>query len=154
MRELRLGNDFNGIIVWNSFFHLPDDQRRGLLSFDSIPPQKLLFTSRTDAGEVIGEYRGEPLYHASLRSDEYATCCTGMASPFTAHVERGCDLWILHDLACDSGMTPRKEQTRRSQRHRLNIGDGLNRILSRFVLDTTYNPIEHSAIFQATEGFP
>jgi hypothetical protein len=31
----------------------------------------LLFTSGPAAGEQIGSYQGEPLYHASLDSDEY-----------------------------------------------------------------------------------
>jgi hypothetical protein len=30
-----------------------------------------MFTSGTSAGEVIGSYRGEPLYHASLDPTEY-----------------------------------------------------------------------------------
>ena len=31
----------------------------------------LMFTSGPSAGEEIGSYRGEPLYHASLDGDEY-----------------------------------------------------------------------------------
>jgi hypothetical protein len=31
----------------------------------------LMFTSGPSAGERVGSYRGEPLYHASLDEDEY-----------------------------------------------------------------------------------
>ncbi|WP_211281240.1 hypothetical protein [Mycobacterium angelicum] len=31
----------------------------------------MLFTSGPSAGEQIGSYRGEPLFHASLDADEY-----------------------------------------------------------------------------------
>jgi hypothetical protein len=31
----------------------------------------LVFTSGPSAGEQVGSYRGEPLYHASLDGDEY-----------------------------------------------------------------------------------
>jgi cyclopropane fatty-acyl-phospholipid synthase-like methyltransferase len=74
MRSLCLDAEFNGIIAWDSFFHLsPEDQRAMFPLFrkHSAPNAALLFTSGPAAEEVIGEYRGEPLYHGSLDGAEY-----------------------------------------------------------------------------------
>jgi trans-aconitate methyltransferase len=74
MRTLALNRTFDGIIAWDSFFHLTqDDQRRMLPIFTrhAAAGAALLFTSGPSAGERIGSYRGEPLYHASLDSGEY-----------------------------------------------------------------------------------
>lgn len=74
MRELALGQRFDGIIAWHSFFHLsPDDQRPMFPRFaaHARPGAALIFTSGPEHGEAIGEWQGEPLYHASLGSDEY-----------------------------------------------------------------------------------
>ena len=69
MRALRLDTIFNGIIAWDSFFHLrPEDQRLMFPRFrkHASAEAALLFTSGPAYGEAIGEYRGEPLYHGSL----------------------------------------------------------------------------------------
>jgi SAM-dependent methyltransferase len=74
MRTLALGRTFNGIIAWDSFFHLSQaDQRRMFAIFKrhAASGAALMFTSGPSAGEVVGSYRGEPLYHASLDSAEY-----------------------------------------------------------------------------------
>jgi SAM-dependent methyltransferase len=74
MRSLSLHQRFHGIIAWDSFFHLrPEDQRQMFAVFGahSAPGAALLFTSGPAAGEVIGKYRGEPVYHGSLEGDEY-----------------------------------------------------------------------------------
>lgn len=74
MRDLHLGRHFAGVIAWDSFFHLTqDDQRRMFSVFrDHVGPDgALMFTSGPAAGEAIGAYRGEPLYHASLDPAEY-----------------------------------------------------------------------------------
>lgn len=74
MRQLDLGERFNGIIAWDSFFHLPqDDQRAMFQTFarHAAPDSVLLFTSGGSLGEAIGSLRGEPLYHASLDPQEY-----------------------------------------------------------------------------------
>jgi SAM-dependent methyltransferase len=74
MRTLGLGSTFDGILVWDSFFHLThDDQRRMFPIFrrHAAPGAALMFTSGPSAGEAIGSYRDEPLYHASLDSAEY-----------------------------------------------------------------------------------
>ncbi|WP_072394103.1 class I SAM-dependent methyltransferase [Hyphomicrobium sp. CS1GBMeth3] len=69
MRRLDLGVRFGGILAWNSFFHLsPNDQRAMFAVFrqHAKAGTALMFTSGPSAGEAIGSYRGEDLYHASL----------------------------------------------------------------------------------------
>ena len=74
MRKLSLAETFDGILAWDSFFHLnPDDQRRMFPVFraHAKPGAALMFTSGSSHGEAIGVLQGEPLYHASLDSAEY-----------------------------------------------------------------------------------
>lgn len=69
MRGLDLGRTFDGVIAWHSVFHLrPQDQRAmfAVYARHVAPGGVLMFTSGTEAGEVVGDWRGEPLYHASL----------------------------------------------------------------------------------------
>lgn len=74
MRALRLNRRFDGVLAWDSFFHLGhDDQRRmiGLFAQHAGPAAILMFNSGPAHGEAIGDYRGDPLYHASLAAEEY-----------------------------------------------------------------------------------
>jgi SAM-dependent methyltransferase len=74
MRSLSLGRTFQGLIAWDSFFHLPHgDQRRMFPAFREhlALGAALLFTTGPAHGEAIGRYHGEPLYHASLAEAEY-----------------------------------------------------------------------------------
>ena len=74
MRALSLARRFDGIIAWNSFFHLNhDDQRKMFPIFRAHagPEAALMFTSGPAHGEVVGVFEGEPLYHASLGAGEY-----------------------------------------------------------------------------------
>ena len=74
MRTLALGRPFDGIIAWDSFFHLcADDQRRMFPLFQqhAVAGAPLMFTSGPAHGEAIGDFEGEPLYHASLVPAEY-----------------------------------------------------------------------------------
>lgn len=74
MRQMSLIERFDGLIAWNSFFHLtPDDQRAMFLIFQAHanPNAPLMFTSGTSEGVAMGQFKGEPLYHASLEPDEY-----------------------------------------------------------------------------------
>lgn len=74
MRTLDLGRRFDGLLAWDSFFHLAyDDQRRMFPVFrdHANPGAPLLFTSGPRHGEAIGSLYGEPLYHASLDPSEY-----------------------------------------------------------------------------------
>jgi len=74
MRGLDLGQKFDAILAWNSFFHLsPADQRAMFAIFanHAAPRATLMFTAGPRAGEPIGEVEGEPVYHASLDPQEY-----------------------------------------------------------------------------------
>ncbi|MRW94739.1 methyltransferase domain-containing protein [Duganella sp. FT80W] len=74
MRTLALGRRFAGILAWDSFFHLrQDDQRRMFAIFraHAAPRAALMFTSGPVHGVAMGELQGEALYHASLAPDEY-----------------------------------------------------------------------------------
>lgn len=74
MRTLRLHKTFQGVMAWDSFFHLmPDDQRHMFEVFQlhSRPGAVLMFTSGPGHGEAIGQLEGDPLYHASLSATEY-----------------------------------------------------------------------------------
>lgn len=88
MRALHLGRQFCGILAWDSFFHLaPDDQRRMFAVFGAhaAPGCVLMFNAGPAAGEVIGRYRGDPLYHASLDADEYAGLLAGIGFGVVSH---------------------------------------------------------------------
>ncbi|HUF66881.1 MAG TPA: class I SAM-dependent methyltransferase [Gemmatimonadaceae bacterium] len=74
MRELELGRRFDGILAWDSFFHLGDDDQRGMFPRFAAHARRgapLMFTSGPVEGEAIGSCCGETLYHASLRPGEY-----------------------------------------------------------------------------------
>lgn len=74
MRDLQLAQRFDGLIAWNSLFHLrPDAQRAMFACFARLakPNAVLMFTSGPKAGEAVGNFEGEPLYHASLDPKEY-----------------------------------------------------------------------------------
>jgi SAM-dependent methyltransferase len=74
MRGLSWDRRFDGILAWDSFFHLsPEDQRRMFPIFRRHARAKaaLMFTSGPSPGETIGTFQGEPLYHGSLDEAEY-----------------------------------------------------------------------------------
>ena len=74
MRHFRFDQQFDGILAWDSFFHLtPDDQREMFAQFSAHAKRgaALMFTSGPSHCEAIGEMFGEPLYHASLDAEEY-----------------------------------------------------------------------------------
>jgi SAM-dependent methyltransferase len=94
MRSLDLGRIFDGILAWDSFFHLAhDDQRRMFRVFaqHAAPGAALMFTSGPAHGEAIGSYRGEPLYHASLAPAEYRRLLNSHGFRVEAHVEEDPD---------------------------------------------------------------
>jgi SAM-dependent methyltransferase len=79
MRNISLGQTFDAILAWHSFFHLnPDDQRRMFAVFESHirPGGVLAFTSGHEEGEIWGDNGGQNLYHASLSSEEYQRLLT------------------------------------------------------------------------------
>jgi SAM-dependent methyltransferase len=88
MRSLHLPGQFDGVLAWDSFFHLtPSDQRRMFEVFAryAAPSAVLMFNSGSDHGEAVGEYRGDPLYHASLSADEYTSLLGGIGFEAIEH---------------------------------------------------------------------
>jgi SAM-dependent methyltransferase len=74
MRTLSLARRFDGILAWDSYFHLSyDDQKQMFDVFKAHASSHatLMFNTGPMFGEAIGNYRGDPLYHASLDLTEY-----------------------------------------------------------------------------------
>ncbi|MDA8480319.1 class I SAM-dependent methyltransferase [Citrobacter sp. Awk 4] len=74
MRELTLNETFDGLIAWDSFFHLTQqDQQKMFPIFAQLshPGSALMFTSGPANGIAMGQFEGEPLFHASLAPQEY-----------------------------------------------------------------------------------
>lgn len=74
MRKLSLSRRFNGVLAWDSFFHLSqDDQRRMFPVFQAhaATGAPLMFTSGPHVGVAMGTFQDEPLHHASLDPAEY-----------------------------------------------------------------------------------
>ena len=89
MRVLDLGEKFDGIIAWDSFFHLTrKDQRAMFPVFGSqaAPGAALMFTSGPGDGEAIGEMWGERVYHASLAPEEYRALLAEQGFDVAGHV--------------------------------------------------------------------
>jgi SAM-dependent methyltransferase len=105
MRSLRLSRRFDGVLAWDSFFHLrPDDQRRmfDVFARHAACSAVLMFNSGPAHGEAVGTYRGDPLYHASLAADEYRDLLSGIGFEVIAHVVEdwrtggGRTVWLAH----------------------------------------------------------
>jgi SAM-dependent methyltransferase len=89
MRNLELGRTFQGLLAWDSFFHLSHESQRRMFPIfkrHAAGGAPLMFTSGTSHGEAIGSYRGEPLYHASLAAKEYRTLLEAHGFRVQAHV--------------------------------------------------------------------
>jgi trans-aconitate methyltransferase len=74
MRQFEVSRRFEGVLAWDSFFHLGmDDQRKMFRRFAAHAKRgaPLMFTSGPAEGEAIGTCVEEPLYHASLSPAEY-----------------------------------------------------------------------------------
>lgn len=74
MRLLALGATFDGLVAWDSFFHLTAEDQRAMFPVfraHARPGAALMFTSGPAHGEAIGSFGGEALYHASLDPEEY-----------------------------------------------------------------------------------
>ncbi|QAY77799.1 trans-aconitate 2-methyltransferase [Sphingosinicella sp. BN140058] len=94
MRTLRLDRAFDGLLAWDSFFHLcPDDQRTmfPIFAAHTRAGAPLLFTSGPDEGEAIGTFEGEPLYHASLSPADYTALLADSSFAVVAHVAEDLD---------------------------------------------------------------
>lgn len=75
MTELTLDRAFDGVLAWDSFFHLGMHEQRSMFqrfATHAKPNAPLMFTSGPDEGEAIGTFGNQPLYHASLSQSEYS----------------------------------------------------------------------------------
>lgn len=81
LRHLDLGETFDGVVGWDSFFHLtPDEQRTTLVRLASHlePKGALMLTVGPDAGEVAGHVGDDPVYHSSLSPADYEAILKGL----------------------------------------------------------------------------
>lgn len=77
MRSFDLEQHFDGIIAWNSFFHLTAEDQKDCIARMARhlrPGGMLMLTVGPSAGEVSGTVGQERVYHASLSPAEYAAC--------------------------------------------------------------------------------
>lgn len=94
MRKVALGRQFNGLIAWDSFFHLPFDDQRGMFATfraHAAPNAALIFTSGPAHGEATGDHAGEALYHASLAPEEYRALLAANGFDVMGHVANDAD---------------------------------------------------------------
>lgn len=88
MRRISLRRRFDGVLAWDSFFHLThEDQRAMFGAFRAHAAQgaMLMFTSGPEHGVAIGSYRDEALYHASLALQEYRALLKAHGFEVIAH---------------------------------------------------------------------
>ena len=77
MRSFELKQQFDGIIAWNSFFHLTADEQKDCIARMARhlkPGGNLMLTVGPSAGEATGTVGDEQVYHASLSPAGYAVC--------------------------------------------------------------------------------
>ena len=89
MRAPPVMGRFGAVVAWDSFFFLrPDDQRAMFDVFDrhTADDGLLLFTSGPEAGTAVGDFEGEPLYHASLDPEDYTALLKGRGFSVVRHV--------------------------------------------------------------------
>ena len=93
MRSPPLRERFDGILAWDSFFHLNHADQRSMFQVFADYSAKsaiLMFNAGLVHGEAIGIYRGDPLYHASLDPEEYQTHLNRLGFDLLCHaVEDG-----------------------------------------------------------------
>jgi SAM-dependent methyltransferase len=104
MRTLSLGERFDGLLAWDSFFHLSFDAQRAMFPIfrdHANAGAALMFTSGPSHGEAIGTLEGVPLYHASLDPDEYRALLDAHGFDIVRHVAEdpacgGHTVWLAH----------------------------------------------------------
>ena len=97
MRALALEERFDGVLAWDSFFHLTREEQRQVvpkLLQHLGPGGPLMLTVGPGEGEVIGHVGDEPIYHASLDCEEYARLIEAGGAEVVD--------FVAEDPACDS----------------------------------------------------
>ncbi len=111
MRRLALGRRFDGVIAWDSFFHLTAPDQRAMFPIfatHAAAGAALMFTSGPADGEAIGSFEGEPLYHASLAPEEYRSLLAENGFTVVAHIaeDRSCSghtVWLARRIEAAQG---------------------------------------------------
>ena len=111
MRDLALARRFDGLVAWDSFFHLdPRGQRRAVAAFarHARPGAALLFTTGPAAGAALGWAADAPIHHASLDPAAYRSLLARHGFEVTAHVasDPTCDfhtIWLARRTAPPTG---------------------------------------------------
>jgi SAM-dependent methyltransferase len=111
MRKLSLAETFEGILAWDSFFHLNHDDQRQMFPIFRAHAKSgtaLMFTSGSSHGESIGVFEGEPLYHASLDSAEYRTLLEDHGFHVTENIDEdqncgGRTIWLAQSHQPSTG---------------------------------------------------
>lgn len=106
MRRLAIGDRFEGVLAWGSLFHLEHDDQAAMIARMAAwlkPGGRLLFNSGPSRGTVIGEYRGDPVFHASLDPAEYRAAFLKAGLVEMAHVveDPGCGgmtVWLARKV--------------------------------------------------------
>ncbi len=96
MRALDLVDRFDGIIGWNSFFHLTRAEQRSVLPRLAgllEPDGALMLTVGPCDGETGGQVGDDAVYHASLAPEEYTSI---LAAAGVSMRE-----FVVEDPACD-----------------------------------------------------
>ncbi|MBX9698619.1 MAG: class I SAM-dependent methyltransferase [Acetobacteraceae bacterium] len=89
MRGLVLGRQFDGVLAWDSLFHLRHDDQRAMFTVigsHAAPDAVLMFTSGPAHGVALGSYGGETLFHASLDPAEYRALLAAQGFTVAGHV--------------------------------------------------------------------
>jgi SAM-dependent methyltransferase len=107
MRLLDLNERFDGLLAWDSFFHLSYDDQRAMFPIfrnhaNSGAP--LMFTSGPSHREAIGILEGDPLFHASLDPAEYRSLLAANGFDVVHHVAEDPDcgghtVWLARSRA-------------------------------------------------------
>jgi SAM-dependent methyltransferase len=96
MRKLDLEESFDGIIGWNSFFHLTKAEQRCVLprlARHLRPGGALMLTVGPRESEASGHVGDDPVYHASLAPEEYHSILADHGLAVTR--------FVLEDPECD-----------------------------------------------------
>lgn len=109
MRHLALDARFDGILAWDSFFHLTQADQRAMFDVfarHAAPGAALLFTSGPAEGIAMGEFEGEKLFHASLDPAEYQALLHAHGFAVVAHCAEdeacgGHTVWLARRVTPD-----------------------------------------------------
>ncbi|MDM9623808.1 methyltransferase [Rhizobium sp. AC44/96] len=107
MRQFSLPAKYDGILAWHSFFHLNQSDQRAMFprfAALSAPGAALMFTAGHFDGVAMGEFGGEPLYHASLSTEEYTALLEDNGFAVVAHVVQdpqcgGATVWLAKRIS-------------------------------------------------------